>query len=135
MSTPQLGVVVDVYVGPEGSRSTGISGPHSQLTVVGVLDETMPATYRALAWTASDRVVPMPAQLQISEPTSAAPAVWLRLRFTNAAGSFAVIEPITGDGEPRPFTYGGCWAECDDPIWLQLTDGTGTVRINDRVES
>jgi len=135
MSTPDLGVVVDITVGPEGCRSTGISGAYTQLTVIGLLDETGPDTCRALASTAAARLVPMPAQLQIQPATSEAPAAWLRCRHTNAAGFFAVIEPITGPEESRPwFTYGGSWAECDDPIWLQLTDGAAAVRINDRVE-
>lgn len=130
----QLGIAVDLTT--DGFRPNGIiSASHSTVTVVGVLDE-LQLSFQGPHPDANDRLEPMPAQLQIDVATRQAPAMWMRIRRIRAGnmGVVAVLEPATAPGEPRRFMHGGAWAECDDPIWLQLTDGASRIRVNDRVE-
>lgn len=136
-SPAPLGVVVAVRIGPENGPSAGFTATTAAVTVVGVLDDTDIGFDPTAVPAPCDRVQPMPAQLQLDAPSSAAPAMWLRIRNIRAGrmGIVFSLEPTTGRDEPRRFTYGGRWAECDDPIWVQLTDGAGKVRINDRTEA
>lgn len=137
MSTPTRGFPVTVQLGQFAS-TTGPSATHGHLTVVGLLDETTDKTRKAALvdlTTAAARLQPLPDDMQLVEPTTDAPAVWLRGRLILAAGNIVyVIEPPTPVGEPRRFMFGGNLAGSDDPRWAALA-GEQWVKVNDRVES
>lgn len=127
--TPTYGLTVTVHRTQRSGTNGGISSRHTELTVVGVIDDVASAL-------ASQPSGPVP--LTDGEPISELnpdAAVYLRVRRAGLAlgpGPLYSLEPV---GQPRPWCmFGGNEATSTDPRFIALAGGNAHVPIDDRIE-